>query len=85
MSHDGNCASIKIRALVLCVAGHMSNHRLAIVGEHYSREAAMGDAPAHAGPHCDCSERRPQRTPDWHWQMQTRSENAALVQLLTQA
>jgi hypothetical protein len=50
MPDDGNCASIEIRALMMRVAGHMSNHGLAIVGEHYSREAAMRDAPTHAGP-----------------------------------
>jgi hypothetical protein len=44
---DGNCASVEIRASVVRVAGHMSNHRLAIVSEHYSREAAMRDAPTH--------------------------------------
>ncbi len=50
VSDNGDCAGIKIRASVLRVAGYMSNHRLAIVSEHYSREAAMRDAPTHASP-----------------------------------
>jgi hypothetical protein len=50
MSDDGDCAGIEIRALMMRVAGHMSNHGLAIVGEHYPREAAMRDASTHAGP-----------------------------------
>jgi hypothetical protein len=50
MPDDRDGASIKIRALVVRIAGQMSNHALAIAGEHYSREAAMGDAPPHADP-----------------------------------
>jgi hypothetical protein len=50
VSDNGDCAGIEISPLVLRVASHMSNHSLAIVSEHYSRKAAMGNAPTHAGP-----------------------------------